>query len=96
MARRGRPLGQQLHELLVKVGSFYSQRENFRLTPDVKAKFTEKLGQNPRDFFGRKATEVVRTDGLKLTVRTVRGYATALPAPSRWSGCIARLVATKD
>jgi phosphoglucomutase len=32
----------------------------------VKEKFTGKLGQNPRDFFGRKVKEVVRTDGLKL------------------------------
>jgi alpha-D-glucose phosphate-specific phosphoglucomutase len=66
VARRGKTLTQQLHELFVKVGSFYPQRENFRLTPDVKAKFTGKLGQNPRDFFGRKVKEVVRTDGLKL------------------------------
>jgi phosphoglucomutase len=36
------------------------------LTPDVKAKFTGRLGQNPRDFFGRKVKEVVRTDGFKL------------------------------
>jgi phosphoglucomutase len=63
VARRGKSLGQQLHELFVKVGSFYPQRENFRLTPEVKEKFTEKLGQNPRDFFGRKLKEVVRTDG---------------------------------
>jgi alpha-D-glucose phosphate-specific phosphoglucomutase len=66
VAGRGKPLGPQLQDLFVKVGSFYPQRENFRLTPDVKAKFTEKLGQNPRDFFGRKVKEVVRTDGLKL------------------------------
>jgi phosphoglucomutase len=36
------------------------------LTPDVKAKFTGRLGQNPRDFFGRKVKAVVRTDGFKL------------------------------
>jgi len=66
VARRGKPLGRQLQELFVKVGSFYPKRENFRLTPEVKAKFTGKLEQNPRDFFGRKVKEVVRTDGLKL------------------------------
>ncbi len=66
VARRGKSLGRQLRELFVKVGSFYPQRENFRLTPEVKEKFTGKLGQNPRDFFGRKVKEVVRTDGLKL------------------------------
>jgi len=66
VTRRGKPLGRQLQDLFAKVGSFYPQRENFRLTPEVKAKFTEKLRQNPHDFFGRRVTEVVRTDGLKL------------------------------
>ena len=65
-ARRGKPLGRQLQELFVKVGSFYPQRENFRLTPQVQEKFTEKLRLEPCDFFGRKVSEVVRTDGLKL------------------------------
>ncbi|HVO80174.1 MAG TPA: phosphoglucomutase/phosphomannomutase family protein [Terriglobales bacterium] len=66
VARRGKPLGRQLQELFAKVGSFYPQRENFRLTPQVQEKFTEKLRLEPRDFFGRKVGEVVRTDGLKL------------------------------
>jgi phosphomannomutase len=66
VARRGKSLGRQLHDLFAKVGSCYPKRENFRLTPEVKAKFTEKLEQAPRDFFGRKVQEVVRTDGLKL------------------------------
>jgi len=55
-----------LSELFVKVGSFCPQRENFRLTPDVKEKFTGKLRSEPREFFGRKVGEVVRKDGLKL------------------------------
>jgi len=66
VARRGKPLGRQLHDLFVKVGSFYPKRENFRLTPKVKATFTGKLEHAPRDFFGRKVKQVVRTDGLKL------------------------------
>lgn len=49
-----------------EVGSYYPRRENFRLTPDIKAKFTEKLQSDPRDFSGRKVTEVVCKDGLKL------------------------------
>jgi phosphomannomutase len=36
------------------------------LTPDIKAKFTEKLQFDPQDFSGRKVAEVVRKDGLKL------------------------------
>jgi alpha-D-glucose phosphate-specific phosphoglucomutase len=66
VARRGKSLGQQLKELFVKVGSFYPQRDNFRLTEEVKAKFTEKLRLEPKEFFGRKVQEVVRIDGLKL------------------------------
>jgi phosphoglucomutase len=66
VARRGKSLGKQLQELFVKVGSFCPQRENFRLTPEVKAKFTGKLQSEPREFFGRKVGEVVRKDGLKL------------------------------
>jgi phosphoglucomutase len=66
VAKRGKPLGRQLRELFAEVGSFYPQRENFRLTPEVKEKFTKKLRQEPREFFGRKIGEVVRTDGLKL------------------------------
>ena len=68
VARRGKSLGQQLRELFVKVGSFYPTRENFRLTPEVKANFTEKLLLDPHSFAGRKVNEVVRKDGLKLVL----------------------------
>ena len=68
IARRGKSLGQQLRELFVKVGSFYPTRENFRLTPEVKGKFTEKLRLDPHSFGGRKVNEVVRKDGLKLVL----------------------------
>jgi alpha-D-glucose phosphate-specific phosphoglucomutase len=66
VARRNQSLKRQLDALFVKVGSFYPMRQNFHLTPEVKAKFTGKLALNPRDFCGRKVKEVVRTDGLKL------------------------------
>jgi phosphoglucomutase len=66
VARRGKSLGEQLKAISDKVGSYYPQRENFRLTPEVKAKFTEKLKSDPREFCGHPVSEVVRTDGLKL------------------------------
>jgi alpha-D-glucose phosphate-specific phosphoglucomutase len=68
VARRGQSLKQQLKELFVKVGSSYPLRENFRLTAEVKEKFTGKLRIQPREFNGRKVAEVVRTDGLKLVL----------------------------
>lgn len=68
VARRGKSLGEQLKKLYAEVGSFYPVRENFRLTPEVKAKFTEKLRVDPQTFFGQRVSEVVRTDGLKLVL----------------------------
>jgi phosphoglucomutase len=66
VARRGKSLGEQLRVLCNQVGSYYPMRENFRLTSEVKAKFTEKLKSDPREFCGHPVSEVVRTDGLKL------------------------------
>jgi phosphoglucomutase len=66
VATRGKSLGTQLKELFGKVGSFYPVRENFRLTQEVKAAFTEKLKVDPTELSGRKVSQVVRTDGLKL------------------------------
>ena len=66
VAKRGKSLGEQLKALSDQVGSYYPKRENFRLTPEVKEKFTEKLRSDPREFCGRPVSQVVRTDGLKL------------------------------
>jgi phosphoglucomutase len=66
VARRGKSLGEQLRTISNQVGSFYPQRENFRLTPEVKAKFTEKIKADPSEFCGHAVSEVVRKDGLKL------------------------------
>ncbi len=68
VASRGKSLGVQLRELFAKVGSFYPVRENFRLTPERKSAFTEKLKTDPTELSGRKVTSVVRTDGLKLVL----------------------------
>ena len=68
VARRGASLGEQLSELFGKVGSFYPLRENFRLTPEVKQKFTEKLRCDPGEFHGMKVAQAVRTDGLKVVL----------------------------
>jgi phosphoglucomutase len=66
VAKRGKSVGEQLKQLFNKVGSFYPVRENFRLTPEVKAAFTEKMKADPKELGGRKVASVVRTDGLKL------------------------------
>ena len=56
VAVRGKSLGVQLKELFAKVGSFYPVRENFHLTPEVKAAFTEKMKADPTELGGRKVT----------------------------------------
>ena len=66
VAVRGSSLGEQLKKIFARVGSFYPNRENFRLTPEVKEKFTEKIKNDPQEIDGRRVTQVVRTDGLKL------------------------------
>jgi phosphomannomutase len=68
VARRGKCLGEQLKELFNKVGSYYPERQNFRLTEAAKTKFTTKLGSNPSRFAGRQVAHIVRTDGLKLVL----------------------------
>ncbi len=68
VSRRGTSLGTQLEQVFAKVGSYYPLRENFRLTPEVKQKFTEKLRRDPSEFHGIKVAQVVRTDGLKLVL----------------------------
>ena len=48
-------LGQQLQELFAEVGSFYSLRENFHLTREVKDKFTGESHGEPR---GRQTMDI--------------------------------------
>ena len=66
VATRGSSLGAQLKALFAKVGSYFPVRENFHLTAEQKAAFTEKLKADPKELSGRKVVQVVRTDGLKL------------------------------
>lgn len=68
VARRGTSLGRRLKALFAEVGSFYPMRENFRLTPEVKQTFTSKLTAEPREFCGRRVSQAVRIDGLKLVL----------------------------
>jgi phosphoglucomutase len=66
VAHRKKSIGEQIKDLFGKVGSFYAQRDNFRLTPEVKAKFTSKIKSDPAELSGHKVKQLVRTDGLKL------------------------------
>lgn len=66
VASRKKSIGEQIKDLFGKVGSFYARRENFSLTPEVKAKFTSKIKNDPTELSGHKVKQAVRADGLKL------------------------------
>jgi len=66
VAKKGKSTGELLKELFAKVGSYYPVRENFRLTAEAMSAFTEKLKGDPTELGGRKVSQIVRTDGLKL------------------------------
>jgi alpha-D-glucose phosphate-specific phosphoglucomutase len=65
---RRQSLSELLRRLFNQVGSFYPVRENFRLTTEMKEKFTRKVVADPEEFYGRKIKKVLRTDGLKLVL----------------------------
>src|SRR4051795_2675295 len=66
VAARKKSIGEQIKDLFGKVGSFYARRENFSLTPELKAKFTSKMKSDPTELSGHKVKQVGRADGLKL------------------------------
>jgi phosphoglucomutase len=47
-------MSKQPSDRLAKVGSLYPLRKNFRLTVEVKEKFTEKLPRDAVEFHGTK------------------------------------------
>jgi phosphomannomutase len=65
VACRKKSIGEQIKDLFGKVGSFYARRENFSLTPEVKAKFTTKMKTDPAELSGHRVKQVNRADGLK-------------------------------
>jgi cell division protein FtsB len=54
-----------------QVGSYYPQRRNFRLTPEVKGKFTGKLNSDPREFYGREVSVASEDEAVKYGSQTM-------------------------
>ncbi|HXW55805.1 MAG TPA: phosphoglucomutase/phosphomannomutase family protein [Candidatus Cybelea sp.] len=68
IAARQAPLGEQLRDLFRRVGrEYWPIRVNVHLPPEAQARVPRKLGEDPREFAGRRIGEVNRTDGLRLT-----------------------------
>ncbi|MDW7710728.1 MAG: phosphoglucomutase/phosphomannomutase family protein [Deferrisomatales bacterium] len=66
VARRGKPLFEQLEELYARVGRTLTRRVNLHLSPAQEQALGERLGAPPSSFAGRGVTGTVTLDGLKL------------------------------
>jgi cell division protein FtsB len=75
--------------LFAEVGSFSSLRENFRLTDELKAKFTKRLQAQPREFASKDVAQVVHMDSLKM--KFLRAIVRGLFSRRQWlaTGCVA-------
>lgn len=66
VAARGASLGEMIAELFTKDGALYSDRRGIKLTPEVKARLSERLQADPpTQIGGRAVTGVNRMDGVK-------------------------------
>jgi phosphomannomutase len=66
VARRGKPLGEQLAALMREVGPVFTRRDNLRLTPAQKDAFGRKLENLPDRFGGLPVERVESLDGRKI------------------------------
>jgi phosphoglucomutase len=57
VAGRSKSLGEQLKALCNQVGSYYPERQNFHLTPEVKETFTGKLSPIQKNSVGIKSVK---------------------------------------
>ncbi|HWP35700.1 MAG TPA: phosphoglucomutase/phosphomannomutase family protein [Thermodesulfobacteriota bacterium] len=66
VARRGRPLGEQLAALMAEVGPVATRRENLRLTARQQEAFARRLEELPDRFGGLAVERVEAVDGKKV------------------------------
>lgn len=66
VAREGKSVRQLLEGLYGEVGRFMTRRDNLKLSPELEAAYSGKIGAVPLQIAGSKVTEVVRIDGTKL------------------------------
>jgi phosphoglucomutase len=84
VARRGKSLGEQLKEMCNQVGSYYPERQNFRLTPEVKAKFTEKLWQDPGSWVCYRLSGTEPVVRVYTEARSQKGLEKLSTAAKHW------------
>ena len=68
VAREGKPVGQLLEELYVRVGRYLTKRENITLSPELEELFPSKVAAVPTEIAGAKVADIIRIDGTKLVL----------------------------
>ena len=66
VAVEGKSVSVLLQDLYDRVGTFFTHRENIRLTEELKKAFTRKLASLPNNLGGKAIKDVIRVDGTKL------------------------------
>ena len=66
VAREGKSVRELLEKLYGEVGRFITRRDNLKLSPELEAAYSAKIGAVPLQVAGSKVVEVVRIDGTKL------------------------------
>jgi hypothetical protein len=61
-AQQSKFLIEELQTTGNQAGSCIPQRANFRLTPGVKGKFTERLRSDPKESCRRRSVQIVRSE----------------------------------
>jgi alpha-D-glucose phosphate-specific phosphoglucomutase len=66
VGHEGKSLKELLADLYRRVGSFFTQRINIRLTPALQKSFRDKLASPPSTLAGKKVDKLVTMDGSKF------------------------------
>ncbi len=66
VSKRCMTVTELIKEVFQEVGSLYSERKNFLITPEIKVRFKEKLKSIPSSFAGLKVIDKKEIDGVKI------------------------------
>lgn len=66
VAREGKTVRELLEHLYSQVGRFETRRDNLKLSPELEAAYSSKVGAIPTEIAGSKITDVIKIDGTKL------------------------------
>jgi len=68
VAREGKTVGQLLERLYAEVGRVVTKRDNLKLSPQLEAAYSAKVGALPAEIAGTRVRDVIKIDGTKLVL----------------------------